>query len=253
MHGLELTDGSRIKSRVTKGKRKRMPQRLRLISHKLCPYVQRAVIVATEKNIPFERVDIDLANKPDWFLAISPTGKVPVLEVTIEEGRGVVLFESAVIAEYLDEVSGEPLLPREPLARARHRAFVELASTVLADISRLYSAPTERSFEDAASALKDRLGHVGREIDGPWFAGDRFGLVDAAFAPAFRYLDLFERRAGLNFLETLPKVRGWANALLKRPSVQGAIGHDYADRLVDFVRAKNSHLAGLLNEHALAA
>ena len=59
-----------------------MPKSLRLISHKLCPYVQRAVIVATEKDIPFHRVDIDLANKPDWFLAISPTGKVPLLEVT---------------------------------------------------------------------------------------------------------------------------------------------------------------------------
>ena len=230
-----------------------MPQRLRLISHKLCPYVQRAVIVATEKGMPFERVDIDLANKPDWFLAISPTGKVPVLEVTLAAGRGVVLFESAVIAEYLDEISGERLLAADPLERARERAFVELASTVLADIARLYSAATERSFEDAAATLKDRLAHVGRELTGPWFAGDRFGLVDAAFAPAFRYLDVFERYAGVNVLDTLPKVRGWANALAKRPSVRGAVAHDYPERLIDFVRAKNSHLAGLLDEHALAA
>ncbi len=230
-----------------------MPQHLRLISHKLCPFVQRAVIVAREKDIPFERVDIDLANKPDWFLAISPTGKVPVLEVTDSDGSKHVLFESAVIAEYLDEIAGQPLLPREPLQRARHRAFVELASTVLGDIGKLYTAPTERSFEDAVTVLKDRLAHVGRELDGPWFAGDRFGLVDAAFAPAFRYLDVFERRANVNLLETLPKVRGWANALLKRPSVQGAVAHDYPERLADFVRAKNSHLAGLLEEHALAA
>src|SRR5215217_8798089 len=89
-------------------KRKKMPQRLRLISHKLCPYVQRAAIVAQEKGIQFERVDIDLANKPDWFLAMSPTGKVPVLEVTDTDGSVHVLFESAVIAEYLDEISGTP-------------------------------------------------------------------------------------------------------------------------------------------------
>ena len=230
-----------------------MPQRLRLISHKLCPYVQRAVIVAAEKGIPFERVDIDLADKPDWFLEISPTGKVPVLEVAVEEGRGVVLFESAVIAEYLDEISGERLLPSDPLERARERAFVELASTVLGDIARLYAAPTERGFEDAASALKDRLATVGRELAGPWFAGDRFGLVDAAFAPALRYLDLFDRYANVNLMETLPKVRGWANAALKRPSVQGAVAHDYPERLIDFVREKNSYLAGLLDEHAIAA
>jgi glutathione S-transferase len=53
--------------------------KLTLISHKLCPYVQRAVIALTEKGVPFERIDIDLANKPDWFLKISPLGKVPVL------------------------------------------------------------------------------------------------------------------------------------------------------------------------------
>ncbi len=75
-----------------------MPQRLRLISHKLCPYVQRAAIVAAEKRIDFERIDIDLAHKPDWFLAISPTGKVPVLEVTEADGSVHVLFESSVIA-----------------------------------------------------------------------------------------------------------------------------------------------------------
>ena len=76
-----------------------MPQHLRLISHKLCPYVQRAVIVAAEKGISFERIDIDLADKPDWFLAISPTGKVPLLEVTDEDGvvRGVVNLASAPV------------------------------------------------------------------------------------------------------------------------------------------------------------
>src|SRR3989337_1446247 len=103
-----------------------MPKHLRLISHKLCPYVQRAVIVATEKGIEFERVDIDLADKPDWFLAISPTGKVPLLEVTETDGSKHVLFESAVIAEYLDEIGGgERLLPADPLLRARERAWVE--------------------------------------------------------------------------------------------------------------------------------
>ena len=57
-----------------------MPK-LRLISHHLCPYVQRAVISLTEKQVTFERIDIDLANKPEWFKAISPLGKTPVLQV----------------------------------------------------------------------------------------------------------------------------------------------------------------------------
>src|SRR5512135_650722 len=71
---------------------------LKLISHKLCPYVQRAVIALTEKGVPFERIDIDLANKPDWFQKLSPLGRTPVLVV-----GDTAIFESAVILEYLEE------------------------------------------------------------------------------------------------------------------------------------------------------
>jgi glutathione S-transferase len=74
--------------------------RLTLISHALCPYVQRAAIVLAEKGIAFERRDIDLANKPDWFLAVSPLGKTPVLLVD-----GEAIFESAVICEYLEDTA----------------------------------------------------------------------------------------------------------------------------------------------------
>ena len=133
-----------------------MPERLRLISHKLCPFVQRAVIVAKEKDIAFERVNVDLANKPDWFLKISPTGKVPVLEVTERDGSTHILFESSVIAEYLDEIAGAPLLPREPLERARQRAWVEFASATIMDIGKLYAAPYEAEFETAKAALENR-------------------------------------------------------------------------------------------------
>ena len=65
---------------------------LTLISHPLCPYVQRAVIALIKKSVPYERVDVDLANKPAWFKAISPLGKTPVLKV---DDRAI--FESAVI------------------------------------------------------------------------------------------------------------------------------------------------------------
>jgi glutathione S-transferase len=72
--------------------------KLTLISHKLCPYVQRVAIALAEKSLPFTRVDIDLAAKPDWFLAISPLGKTPVLKV-----GDTAIFESAVILEYLED------------------------------------------------------------------------------------------------------------------------------------------------------
>jgi glutathione S-transferase len=230
-----------------------MPQRLRLISFKLCPYVQRAAIVAAEKGIDFERVDIDLANKPDWFLAISPTGKVPVLEVIDEDDNVHILFESAVIAEYLDEISGERLLPADPLARARIRAWVEYASATLADIGKLYSAPDLAAFEAAVDALEARFQTVAAEIAGPFFEGERFGLADAAFAPVFRYLDVFERALDFGLVERGPRIAAWSRELMARPSVIGAVPLDYADRLLSFVTAKNGQLARLIRDSVLIA
>src|SRR3989339_1381952 len=97
----------------------------RLISFELCPYVQRSVILLLEKQVDFDITYIDLAHKPDWFLALSPLGKVPVLEV---EGRAI--FESAVIAEYLDEVYPPSIHPKDPLDKAVNRAWIEFVSSL---------------------------------------------------------------------------------------------------------------------------
>src|SRR6516164_8931813 len=126
--------------------------RLRLISHKLCPYVQRAVIALTEKGVAFERIDVDLANKPKWFLAISPLGKTPVLQV-----GDAAIFESAVILEYLEETEPKPLHPPDPLRRAEHRSWIEFGSATLNDIAGLYSAPDEASFGQKAGKLSDKF------------------------------------------------------------------------------------------------
>jgi glutathione S-transferase len=93
-----------------------MAARLKLISRKLCPYVQRAVIALTEKGVAFERIDIDLADKPEWFLALSPLGKTPVLLV-----GETPIFESAVILEYLEETQPSPLHPAARFARLEAR------------------------------------------------------------------------------------------------------------------------------------
>jgi glutathione S-transferase len=148
---------------------------LRLISHPLCPYVQRAVIVLSEKQIAFERVDIDLADKPSWFLALSPTGKTPLLMV----GETHVLFESAAIVEYLDESYGPALMPTDPIERARSRAWIEFASGTLAEIAGLYAAPTDLGFANKRSALARRFVQIDNALGAPWFAGQQFGLVDA--------------------------------------------------------------------------
>src|ERR1700694_339311 len=138
---------------------------LKLISHKLCPYVQRAVIALTEKGVVFERIDIDLANKPDWFLAISPLGKTPVLQVGDKA-----IFESAVILEYLEETQAKPLHPADPLERAEHRGWIEFGAAVLSDIAGFYAAPDEATFKAKTAQLEAKFARLeARVTAAPWF------------------------------------------------------------------------------------
>src|SRR5579871_6031461 len=216
-----------------------MSARLRLISHKLCPYVQRAVIALTEKGTDFERIDIDLANKPEWFLAISPLGKTPVLQV-----GDTPIFESAVILEYLEETAPRPLHPADALRRAEHRGWIEFGSAVLNDIAGLYSAPDEAAFRAKAAQLEARFARLeARVVAAPWFDGDSFSLVDAVFGPVFRYFDVFDEIGDFGILTGKPKLARWRQNLAVRPSVRSAVGSDYPALLRDFIERRRSHLS----------
>lgn len=220
-----------------------MPEPLSLISHPLCPYVQRAVISLAEKGVPFGRIDVDLANKPAWFVALSPLGKTPVLRVG---DRAV--FESAVILEYLEETQPHPLHPADPLARAEHRSWIEFGSSVLADIAGLYGAPDEAAFAARSATLAAKFDRLEARLDpqGPWFDGEAFGLVDAVFGPVFRYFDVFDRIGDFGILPGRPRLAAWRKALHDRPSVRNAVAADYETRLWAFLLARRSHLSTLM-------
>ena len=211
--------------------------RLILVSHHLCPYVQRAAIALAEKGVRFERRTIDLAAKPDWFLALSPLGKVPLLLVRQPDGNEVVLFESAVICEYLEDTETEmPLHPADPLQRARHRGWMEFGSSILGDLWGFETAKDAGTYDAKRKALIDKFARIEEALgDGPFFAGGTFSLVDAVFAPIFRYFDVFDRLAPTGVFDGLAKVGAWRAALAGRPSVQGAVADDYAERLKTFL------------------
>ena len=214
---------------------------LKLISHKLCPYVQRAVIALTEKGVAFERVDIDLANKPDWFLGISPLGKTPVLLV-----GDIPIFESAVILEYLEETQPKPLHPADPLRRAEHRGWIEFGSTILADIAGFYAAPDEAAFNARTLQLAQRFARLETRVAAaPWFDGENFSLVDAVFGPVFRYFDVFDEIGDFGILTGKPKLARWRLSLAARPSVRMAVGVDYPTLLRAFIERRNSWLSRL--------
>jgi glutathione S-transferase len=226
-----------------------MSENLVLVSHHLCPYVQRAAIALAEKGVPFERVTIDLSNKPDWFKRISPLGKVPLLQV-----RDRVIFESSVILEYLEETQPSPLHPREPIDRANHRAWIEFGSAILNAIGSFYTAPDAKTFDARRTDLAAKFARVEAQLgDGPWFAGHEFSLVDAVYGPIFRYFDTFDRIGDFAILTGSPKIAAWRGALSRRPSVRNAVAEDYPERLADFLRARGSHLSSIMMGTSAAA
>lgn len=215
---------------------------LKLVSHHLCPYVQRAVIALAEKGVAHEQVYVDLADKPQWFRAISPLGKVPLLMVGDD-----VLFESAVICEYLEDTASPPLHPEDPLERARHRAWIEFGSAILNDIWSFYTARDEAALTKKRDDIAGKFQQIERHLgEGPYFAGARFHLVDAVFGPIFRYFDTFETIADFGFFTETPKVRAWRAALAERPSVRAAVTSDYPQRLAQFLRARESRLSAMM-------
>jgi glutathione S-transferase len=216
-----------------------MTNRLVLMSHTLCPYVQRAAIVLAEKSIDVQRIDIDLRNKPDWFLKISPLGKTPVLQVGDEA-----IFESAVICEYLDETRLPKLHPVDALERAQHRAWMEFGSALLNVIAGFYSAPDERTLLAKSAELTAKFVQIEATLKtGPYFAGSTFSMVDAVFGPIFRYFDVFDAIADFGWFANTPKVCAWRRALAVRDSVKNAVGPEYPALLRLFLSHRNSALS----------
>ncbi|MCK3780619.1 glutathione S-transferase family protein [Ensifer sesbaniae] len=216
---------------------------LTLVSHHLCPYVQRASIALDEKGVRFERTYIDLKSKPDWFLKISPLGKVPLLQVP-QQGGEAVLFESSVIAEYVEETQAGPRLhPKNALERARHRGWMEFGSSILSELWGFETAKDQATYEQKRKAIAGKFATVEAALgDGPYFAGAGFSLVDAVFAPIFRYFDLFDTLADHDIFDRLDRVRTWRRALSERPSVKAAVTADYGERLMAFLRDHDAYL-----------
>ena len=215
---------------------------LTLISHKLCPYVQRAVTVLEENGVPYQRIDIDLANKPDWFKALSPLGKVPLLVIN----DATVLFESAVISEYINDVHQGNMLAEQPLEKARQRAWIEFASATLNNIGQLYNADDEKQFAAVEHQLKQKISQLEQNLDGSdYFSGSEFSLIDAAFAPVFRYIEVFDELLGREFFKHQPRIQHWQQQLAKRPAVIKAVSSDYPQLLIEFLAARDSQLGRL--------
>jgi glutathione S-transferase len=215
--------------------------KIKLISFALCPYVHRTTTLLHEKGIGFDIEYIDLANKPAWFLEISPRGKVPVLVAD-----GVNLFESAVINEYLDETQPPRMLPDAPLQRAVQRAWIEVVNDLFAAQYKLVYAATQEDFEAAKAACADVIRRFEGAVRGPFFAGETFGLVDAAAAPALHRFSILEAQLPADWSASFPAFSSWMRRVATRPSVVAGVLPDFERSFLAALRKRDGYLARAL-------
>lgn len=229
--------------------------RYRLISYDLCPYVQRSQVMLHEKGVEFDVEHIDLSNKPDWFVELSPTGKVPTLEVTRDDGGTVVLFESLVINEYLEETAGGiPMLPSDPLDKAYARAWVEYSTALLQDCFALTAAKDVETLAEVCKRVSDKLDRIEGEIRGSFFLGEAMSLVDAAFVSALQRLKFAdELKPDMTlFGDHRPRVTRWWHAIETRPSVPDSAPADIRERFYAMIGRDRGGYRSLIGELAAA-
>ena len=152
-----------------------------------------------------------------------------------------------MICEYIDEAfEGPKLHPQDALERAQHRAWMEFGSTILGELWGLETTGDPAVFETKRKAVAAKFAQVEKTLGaGPYFAGRDFSLVDAVFAPIFRYFDVFDELTDLSAFADTQKVRGWRKALAQRPSVRAAVGPDYPQLLHAFLVRHDAHMLKL--------
>jgi len=210
----------------------------RLISFKVCPFVQRSVILLKEKGVDYDIEFIDVYDPPEWFKKLSPTGKVPVMEV-----EDTVLFESAVISEYIDEVYPPSLHPSNPLDKAKNRAWVEFTSPLYMGTFNLMMAKTQEEVDTAIEDMHKNLATLEAEKKNqPWFNGEAFSLVDIAMAPYFIRANFYKKHFDLDLLKDFPRMQQWSEALLARQTVTDSVVEGFDEMLLGRMQGNESFL-----------
>jgi glutathione S-transferase len=224
-----------------------------LVSFKTCPWVQRAAIVLREKKVDFEFRHIEPDNRPDWFLAISPHKKVPVLRI---DDR-VLLFESNAIAEYLDETIAPRLHPADPVARALNRAWTDYLPTFANVVTAAGYAPTQDGFDGAVAKIPEVFERLDKALaqqgGGPFFNGAAYSLVDAAYAPFLLRYTLLDRIHALGQIEKFPRLTAWRDSLLARPTTHSFPFEEFEALYRETLKKRGTWMARFIAEPAAAA
>jgi RNA polymerase-associated protein len=186
-----------------------------LYSGTTCPFSQRCRFVLFEKGMDFEIRDVDLFNKPEDVSVMNPYGQVPIL---VE--RDLILYESNIINEYIDERFPHPqLMPGDPVARARVRLFLfNFEKELFVHVTTLESRATksnEKALEKARSAIRDRLTQLAPVfLKNKYMLGEDFSMLDVAIAPLLWRLDHY----GIDLPKSALPLAKYAERIFQRPA-----------------------------------
>ena len=216
---------------------------MKIVSFKICPFVQRVIAVLELKDVPYDVEYISLADKPDWFHKISPHGQVPVL---IEDAGA--LFESGPITEYIDEVYGSfRLHASDPFAKAMQRAWIELASNNYLVQCRTQRSPNAVDLDANASEFSQAFAKIENVLDeGPYFSGSQLSLVDATWFVLLHRAHIIEQCSGFDFLTSFPKTKQWQAELLKVDALMRSAPEGFIEEFVNFYLNENTYLGSLM-------
>ncbi|WP_096084925.1 glutathione S-transferase family protein [Agaribacterium haliotis] len=223
---------------------------MKIISFKICPFVQRVTALLEAKGLAYDVEYISLKDKPDWFLDLSPHGQVPLLITD----SGAALFESDAIIEYINEFAGQLQADLGPEERAFDRAWSYAAAKFyLVQCSAMRSANAEVLAERAEKlrklfikaeqqlALRDAAGDVSK---GQYFKGEHLSQIDIAWLPLLHRAEIIRCHSGYDFLAALPKVKAWQQALMQTGLAEKSVAPDFVQRFGDFYLSEQTFLGG---------
>ncbi len=193
----------------------------------VCPYAQRTQILLGEKAIEHASIEIDIDDKPGWFLELTPAQRVPV----IRHGD-FILWESATINEYLDaSFPGPALRPTEERGRAVMRNEIRhFDSVFLATLYKLLLEQDPASRESLRAAVDDGLRYLESRLEtvqgaGPFWLGAELSLADLAMYPFFERLPVFNHYRDVTMPASCKRLQRWLDTMIERPAA-AATAHD---------------------------
>ncbi|EGU47915.1 glutathione S-transferase [Vibrio ichthyoenteri ATCC 700023] len=212
---------------------------IKIVSFKICPFVQRVTAALEAKNIPYELDFISLNDKPKWFLEVSPNGQVPLL---ITE-RGTALFESDAIIEYIQDEYGPLEQGISHEQRALDRAWSYLgAKHYLAQCSTMRSSDEALLAERVVNLQKAFAKVENQWTDGPYFKGAQLSNVDIAWLPLLHRADIVKQHTCFDMLEGFPKLQAWQQALLDTGLMARSVSDDFESAFAGFYLSEQTAL-----------